>query len=285
MARKKTDAEPPEEPSSGGSRLWLRVGFGLIVLAGVVAVSMAVRERVENRLEWAKRLAGFRFDALPSYVPEGFRGELAELEDLPNRVSLTSPSWRDSLEELMLRNPWVAAVRKIERVDDELVFSFRFRKPIVALRGRDGFLLVDSSGFVIDRQPGEVLADAWGVPACEPSSGLPDPVRPGTRLQTIEVHELLALVRELEEQHIYPKYLKRVPELVAVPESPAAESFMWTLVLDNGAQLVWGRSPGGIKESPLPSVHKAENFRYCIQTGVKPGARVSLCRREQPIIE
>lgn len=285
MAKEESELESTEIVRSVP---WLRAGLLFLLIAGIVAIAMSVRERVETRHGWEDANWEYSLEALPSYIPVGFKGELAKVETLLDEVSLSAPNWRESLESALLRNPWVSGVRKLERGEgDEILFSLRCRRPVVALRDSTGYLLVDSHGLILDHQPGDELSERWRIPFCTLVSGLPEPTRSGARLDSAELHELLALVRALREKGIFPRYLDRVPEIVASPDADDPSHLMWSLVLVNGAELVWGRSPAGILVSPLDLETKRQNFARTMNnwSSIRPRHRISLCRRAEPIYE
>lgn len=240
MIRKIDDlgSEPVERPRAAGAVLLL-----VVVALGIVAASSWMRSHVEEVLatteaDWVPLETEW-----PTWIPVGFCGALAELDSVPRDIPLRSARWRDRIEVALLANPWIESVESIERVDGRILFRARFLRPVYAVEAEGGFLLVDSTGRVIDRQPGRELDPAWRIPVLR-SSHIDLPLLgSGTRLAEPEFEECLALVRVLWESGTLVRHPGAIPVIrpFTRTDSPGLE---WRLDGTVGVPLFWGRSPG-----------------------------------------
>ena len=170
MSRSGNPGARASSTAGKGSRMSLRAvavrgAVLLLVVALLLFAAQGIRSRVEQRIAesdgpWELCLLEF-----PAWIPPDFRGELAGLDHLPETVALRTPRWREELRGRLESNPWVARVRSLERDGGQIHYELDLVRPVIGVRSEDGFLLVDSSGRVIDGVLGAVLDPSWG-PTC-----------------------------------------------------------------------------------------------------------------------
>jgi hypothetical protein len=254
---------PARRGGGGGARRALSLLLAAIVL---VVASIAMERRVARNL--AATEGTWRFDgaSLPAWFPAGFSGALAEIDRLPEELPLRTASWRDRLAHALERNPWIERVEDVSREPEGIRFTARFLRPVVAVRAEEGYLLVDSTGRVIDLQPGRELLPSWGVPECIVDGGDLPALAAGTRLEDPRFVEGLSLVRILWESRV----LERFPGAIVALDSYTDEQtpgLLWRLHTEVGVFLYWGRAPASPHVSARPEEERIAALEEVLRLG------------------
>ncbi|MFQ5653502.1 MAG: hypothetical protein ACE5GW_02080 [Planctomycetota bacterium] len=286
-----TRAGPPldDEARRPRARRILLAFTGILLLGGGIrATSLWMRHDVDRRLALEEGEWDLRLEALPNWLPGGFRGALGALDDLPATVPLRSARWRERLRNALEANPWIAHVSGLERHGGQIRFEATFPRPVVGVRADGGFLLVDSSGRVIDFQEGERLDRSWGIPEYLALDGATSRRSPGALLeeegQGEEYRQLFALLRTLWEARVFETWPGAIPE-ISCEQLPAGDR-RWRLILAHGTMLHWGRSPASELPSVLPLSAKLRNLRSVLEVWprLEGAVGVMLWSGEDPMV-
>ncbi|MFN0057092.1 MAG: hypothetical protein ACKVX7_01420 [Planctomycetota bacterium] len=229
----------------------------ILVSSTLITGSWWARAAVEESVAAYSGAWSFEMGELPPWLPVGFQGQLAQLKEIPQLVPLRSARWRELCTIAMSANPWVERVLALERQGLCVEFEAQLARPVVALRLREHFALVDAERRIIDLQPGFELDPAWGIPYYSPLSA-PPRVAPGDRLEHEEFVELLALVQALRGARAFELWSDRLPEVRARLEADG--SLLWYLCCSTGMEAAWGRSPGSRRICPLSVSTKIKNL-------------------------
>ena len=238
----------------------------VVLVLGIAVISSRMESRVEESLritegEWQLESSNF-----PAWIPPHFSGTLAELGVLPAQVPLRSANWRRRVARALEENPWIEQVEQVDRSAEGITFRARFLRPVLAVRARDGYLLLDSVGRVIDTEPARELDVAWNLPLLLPSRGDLPPLAPGTRVLDDEVLECLSLVSTLWRAGVP----QRFPGELTLVESytPAGvPGLLWRFHDRFGTQLRWGRAPSSPYAAVLPTPERLENLIEVLSVG------------------
>ena len=272
-------------PDESRGRSVQRSVVATVIALGIVALSLWTDDRVEERLAETEGEWSFSVGDWPEWIPYGFEGSLATLDELPRQVPLRSASWRRRLTRALEAHPWIERVDSIDRYGAEISFEAEFLRPVVAVEGSDGFLLVDSTGRVIDVDRTDELDPTWGIPLYRARRGpLPD-VAPGTRLDDLELEECLAIVRSLWDDDVLNRHPGRI--LVIDPMTrPGVPGLLWRLRLRMGEDLYWGRSPASSQVSLAPVEHKLTGLEQVLRLGdqIRGAGGISLFHDEPMVI-
>ncbi len=191
-------------------------------------------------------------------VPEWAAGRGQEIVHVDGG-SIMDPGLVERVGRAFEACPWVRKVESVERVfPDKLMVKFSYRRPHVAVRRPDGFVLVDDQGV---RLPG-VYVDPPQVGAPVIVSGLAShPPRPGTvwdnpalraglsmagRIRGDELLQSLA-VGEIDVSNFGGRLDPRRSEIA--------------LVTSKGCSLLWGRMASDARYGDLTWEEKIENLR------------------------
>jgi len=231
---------PDSRPSTGTVSLPVLMAsfaLALVVAFGIVEMKQSVDLRIARAGgEWALEPG-----ALPSWMPDDFAGEMTVLRELPETVSLRSVRWRQQVREALLESPWIQSVGRIDLDRDRITFEAEMTRPVVAVRCHTGFLLVDSTGTVIDLQQGDSLDTAWGIPEYVPEVGGIEPLASGVPLIGQEFRELVGLLDVLWDEGIYQRWPGILPQVTSRRDE--GDRRLWHLTTSRGTHLYWGRSP------------------------------------------
>lgn len=237
-----------------------------LVAISLVIASIGMERRVARTL--AATEGRWRFDGstLPEWFPAGFIGALAEIDRLPETLPLRSATWRERVATALERNPWIERVEAVTRDPYGIGFSARFVRPVIAVRAEDGYLLLDSTGRVIDVQPGRELHPSWGVPECILDERDLGPLAPGMVLEDPTFEEGLSLVRALWESRTLERYPGAIPALDAYTEADTP-GLLWRLHTTIGVALYWGRAPASDRVSARSVEEKVVTLEEVLRHG------------------
>ncbi|MEE8142113.1 MAG: hypothetical protein V3T77_03355 [Planctomycetota bacterium] len=259
------------------------------LLLGVLALSLIgsalwIRARVDAQVAAFEGPWQLRLEPLPTWWPRNFRGALGALEQLPATVPLRSPRWRSELSAALEKNRWIERVQELTRHGSQIHFRAAFCRPVVAVRTRNGYLLVDSSAEVIDHQFGEALAQEWGVPLYIPEQDLASPRAVGSSLEGAEFKELQSLMEVLWDARILERWWGVITE-VACSRRENGERH-WYLRLRNSAWLVWGRAPNSSRPSVLTPAEKLHNLEetLVVWRSLDAAGEVNLSVDRRPLV-
>lgn len=249
--------------SSGATRLLLRFGAILVVVALVVGLSAYLKHRYEEDTTTAVGDWELQLDRIPQWIPGDFEGQLVALTEIPQRVSLRSSHWRRRVHEELENNPWIARVDHLEREGEGIRFRAEFVRPVVGIQARGGYLLCDSKGKVIDFQPGLNLESAWRVPEYRPERGPLDPREDLVLLSETEFEELFSLLEVLWQGGIYERWAS-VLQRINTRTNPEQDRF-WLLEVDRGPNLDWGRAPASRRVIALDANRKLDHLNRTLR--------------------
>ena len=236
----------------------VRGGVWLLGVALLLVGAQGIRFRVEQRIAESDGSWELRPLEFPGWIPPDFRGELAGLDHLPETVALRTPRWREELRTRLESNPWVAQVRSLERDGGRIHYELDLVRPVVGVRSEDGFLLVDSSGCVIDGVLGSLLDPCWGIPEYHPGGGPGPHLAAGERLGGEEIRQLLGLVERLARAHIFDRWPGVIREVYA--HHGRDVDLFWVLYLEQGTRVEWGRAPGSRLAAAQSTEAKVRNL-------------------------
>ncbi len=243
---------------------WARIPLLALFLLSVICWgSLAVRSRVDERIVRDAQAWRLWLNDLPVWFPKDYRGELRSLDRLPEEVSLRPPAWRERLIAAVEANPWIERVHELDRNGQEVRFEAAFLRPVGGISAAQGFLLLSSDGTTIDFQEGVQLNESWRIPRYVSSVGPLPKLTPGQRIHGQEVRELTALAKLLMEERIFDRWPNAVRELVCEQQNDG--SFLWMLLLDQGSEVEWGRSPGSSRPSPTGVAVRLANLRQVLE--------------------
>lgn len=166
-------------------------------------------------------------------------------------------------------SPWVKRVAAVERVfPDQVRVRVEYRRPYVAVRRADGYVLLDVDGVRLPGVYGEPPACerapvVTGVASLPPAPGrawLDPALRAGVELADFVHGESLLRrlgVREVDVSNFGGRLDPRRTEIA--------------LVAGSGCALHWGRAPSSAGFGELPVEEKLENLRHVL--GAYPGLR------------
>lgn len=252
-----------DETEVTGSRRWLHFGAGLLVVAIILGGSHLLRQGVEEDRSRAAGEWELHLDAVPTWIPAGFKGHLQELATIPRTVSLRSSYWRPRIVEALEENPWIERVERLDKEADGVRFEARFVRPVVGVQAQGGFLLCDSRGQVVDFAPGRDLSPSWRVPAYRSETGVLPRLESGAALGTPEFEQLFGLLQILWDGGIYERWASVLRRLTTRPR-PDGDRF-WILEAHQGPQLDWGRAPGNPRLAALPIERKLEHLERTLR--------------------
>jgi hypothetical protein len=234
--------------------LWRAFGFA----AGFALVVLLIHREVYSFLAQRRQFAvpEIRTALAPAWADE--RGvEVVKID--VGRATLFDPDLVGKVGAAFEACPWIRKVTAVERVfPDQLRVRFEYRRPHVAVRRENGYVLVDAQGV---RLPG-VYAEpptcdratlVAGVGSAPPEAGRTweDPaLRAGLELtDLVQSTPLLAKLglREVNVANFGGRLDPRQSELVFVTK--------------RGCELAWGRTPGTSKFGDLTVEEKLENLR------------------------
>ncbi|MDE0960747.1 MAG: hypothetical protein OSB09_08195 [Planctomycetota bacterium] len=256
--------EENQEGGGGGRNLLL--AMLLLSIFGVFLV--VAKEQVDLELERAGGVWAIEPSSLPAWFPEPPEGSIESLVQMPSKVSLQSVRWKSQVTEELERNHWIDSVQDVVRTPTGIGFTGQFVRPSVGIRSETGWLLIDGSGRVIDRQAGDFLAQSWGIPEYLPQGGVQQQeelarARSGERLVGPEFDELLALLSVLWGDQVFdrvPGYLHEVSSLFV-----DGDQRLWYLHTTSGIRLHWGRSPAYPGAKVATSQQKLNCLRQVIE--------------------
>ncbi len=174
-------------------------------------------------------------------------------------TSLFDPDLVDRVGRSFESCAWVKKITAVERVfPDQLRIRFEYRKPHVAVRRQNGYVLVDAEGVrlpgvYVDPPPCARAAEVSGLASAPPEPGRPwdDPaLKAGMAMADfIAETQLLARagIREVDVSNYGGRQDARRSEV--------------TLVTRGGCALQWGRTPGTARFGDLSPSDKLENLR------------------------
>ncbi|MCI0651008.1 MAG: hypothetical protein L0Z55_03915 [Planctomycetes bacterium] len=277
MAR--TESKPP----AGASRVRYLTAFAM--LAMVVSAAYSMRDYVERRLAFAA--AGWQFsnESLPAWMSVRAREDCArQIAEIPARVSLGSAFWREDLRAELEALSWIESVTSISRSGETITFNARFLRPVVAVRTAGGYLLVDSSGRVIDHAHGEYLSRDWGVPGYEPSAGPAPLIAPGELCEDEELSELLEILGPLAEAGAFEAWPGAIREAAA--DLGRERDRFWILRLAHGTPVEWGRAPSSALPQSVAASAKQRGLLEVLSVWreLEGAARVELWVDERPMV-
>jgi hypothetical protein len=182
MARARKDSS--EERRRWGSpwkwlvQLVLPLSAGAGLVAGVLVLAGLARDGLRQRGDHFVAFADIDCQPPPGLSRSAFLEEAQYLADLPDQLDLLADDTTARLERGLAAHPWVARVRRVERLVRGLRAELEYRQPVlwVPRPGRavdgDGVLLpasADRSGLPVltgrVRAPANQAGQPWGSPA------------------------------------------------------------------------------------------------------------------------
>lgn len=260
--------------------LMASLALALVLAFGIVEVKESVDLRIARAGgEWELEPRG-----LPAWMPVGFGGEMAALRELPETVSLRSVRWRQQVRGTLLDSPWIQRVGHIDLEGDRMTFEAEMTRPVVGVRCHQGFLLVDSTGVVIDLQHGDSLDSAWGIPEYVPEKGGIEPLDPGVPLIGQEFRELVGLLEVLWSEGIYQRWPGVLPQVTCRLDD--GDRRLWHLTTSSGTHLYWGRSPSSNSAEVATIDEKITCLRKVLPHAdrLQGAGGVSLFSGEEPLV-
>ncbi|MBT6451631.1 MAG: hypothetical protein HOK60_01360 [Planctomycetes bacterium] len=257
--------EPGSDEGGRGGRNFL-LAMVLLTVFGLFLV--LAKEDVDRGLERAGGVWAIEESSLPGWFPRPYEGSISSLAQIPSKVSLQSVRWKSQVVEELERNPWINSVQEVIRTPAGIGFTGQFVRPSVGIRSQNGWLLIDGTGRVIDRQPGDYLADDWKIPEYLPQGGSQQQkmlaeASSGDRLSGSEFEELLALLSVLWEDQVFDRVPGFLHELSS--HFVDGDQRLWYLHTTAGIRLHWGRSPAYPGAKVATSQQKLECLRQVIE--------------------
>ena len=185
MGRKK-GPEPPAPPAPPRRRFGpvvLLVALVIAFVAGLIVLGQWGRGQIRDQERYAVPFADIDCPAPPGLSRREFLDEVQYLARLPERLGILDDVLSKRLEAGFGKHPWVEKVEKINlQPPRQIQVQLRFRRPVLAVRTKDGLLAVDGQGV---RLPKNAATD--GLPVLESAAAPQGPA--GTRWGDARVEE------------------------------------------------------------------------------------------------
>ncbi|HLU47432.1 MAG TPA: hypothetical protein VK116_05085 [Planctomycetota bacterium] len=269
-------------PSPETRALVARVSLSVIgVVALVLGVWGSLRIREAARSDDRFQIGGWELsvDSFPKWVTPEIQGELARLPlELEGRSSLFERGVLVDVREALSRSPWVERVEDVElsyptteapgRIQARLVL----REPVAMVAAGGDLYLADAEGRrlgapYIDSGSWRESAARWfHVPIIRGSRDLREIPVEGDKFLARDVIEGIGVAREIHRAGIHVEYPHWPIEAIDVANiGGRVQPYSGDIVLIcDGRQLVWGRSPLSRESRTLPVSEVIENLRYVL---------------------
>jgi hypothetical protein len=173
--------------------------------------------------------------------------------------SLFDPQLVEKVGKTFEACPWVRRVTAVERVfPDQLVIKFEYRRPHVAVRRENGYVLVDQDGV---RLPGVYAA----APACDRSvqvTGVASlPPEPGQPWKDEALAAAVAMADYIPGSSVLGRLGIREVDVANYGGRQDPRRSEMSLVAASGCVLAWGRTSATSKFGDLSTEEKLENLR------------------------
>jgi hypothetical protein len=245
-------------------RTWMRLKYLVVAMAALlVAVAWKPVQRDLAGYLTANHVHAVRWQQVtlinaPSWMPSPLKAELQNIVAM--RVS-SDPMNHESLEaavSALVASPWVAGVDRLERRDDGVAVSARFRKPAAMVQLDQVFRLIDAQGILLPGEYGAEHAARLGLPTiAHVQAAMP---RPGALWPGDDVQAGLAMSRLIPD----PALTRQVLAIDVGQRDPMGRLKL-ALVTARG-QVCWGLPPGQEKMIESPADMKLSWLRRINET-------------------
>ena len=231
---------------------------GLLFAAGFALVVLLVHREVYNYIEARGRYAvpGVRTAVAPAWVG----GQAVEIVRVDTEgVSLFDPELVDRVGRAFEACAWVRRVVSVERVfPDELRVRLEYRRPHVAVRRANGYVLVDETGV---RLPGVYATPpACGRKPVIAGVGARAP-RPGRVWDDASLREGRRLADLAAEEPLLERLAVRTIDVTNYAGRVDRRRSQVSFVCASGCTLMWGRTSETAQFGDPNSGEKLENLR------------------------
>ena len=232
-------------------------------LRGLFAVGLGLVVLLVHREVFAFIAQRRQFSAPPiktAVVPKWATSQGQELVRIDGAGrSLFDPQLVEKVGKTFEACPWVRRVTSVERVfPDQLLIKFEYRRPHVAVRRENGFVLVDRDGV---RLPGVYATP----PACDRSvqiTGVASlPPQPGQAWKDEALGAALAMADYIPGSSLLGRLGVREVDVANYGGRQDPRRSEVSLVTSNGCVVAWGRTPATSKFGDLSTEEKLENLR------------------------
>lgn len=173
--------------------------------------------------------------------------------------SIFDPQIIEQVGKRFESSPWIKKVTSVERVfPDRILVKFDYRRPHVAVRRENGYVIVDDQGV---RLPGVYATP----PTCERSvqiTGVAStPPEPGQVWQDESLRSAVAMTDFIPDSTLLQRLGVREVDVANFGGRQDPRRSEMSLLMANGCQVAWGRTVNTSKYGDLSTEEKLENLR------------------------
>jgi cell division septal protein FtsQ len=253
--RKRTD-EPIKPAARRSSRTRWRILIAAIILAAVVAGSLAMWRRVQRHVaeqpEYLVAVEDIDVNSQPDWIHTDVKAEVIRDAGLTKKISILDEHAPERISEAFGLNPWVERVAGVHTsYPAHIKVDLVYRRPVAMVAVPGGLLPIDAQGILLPTA-GFVAAEAQSYPrivgvVSSPRGLVGTPWGDITVERAARLAVLLQNVwRSLGIHHI------RVPQA----DGEALGDPCWEIVTRGGSVFLWGASPGDEAEGETKAAEK-----------------------------